>query len=1068
MPKRTDIKKILIIGSGPTVIGQTGEFDYSIVQACKALREEGYEVVVVDSNPTTVSTSPGIADKAYIEPLTLDSLSKLIEKERPDALLSTFGGQTALNLAAFLEKSGVLEKFNVKIIGADARAIANAENRQHFKEAMRSLDVITPKSGVATSIEEGMRVIKDVKFPTILKPAYNLGGAGSAIVYNVEEFVLMLKFALDASPIHQTLIEESVLGWKQIEYEMLCDSKGNGLAITTLESIDPVGVHMGDSAVIIPSQTFALPRIDNMAELSKKITNEVGICGCASVRYAVNPYNGDTVVLGINPSVNRNSALASKATGFPIAYAAAKLAVGITLDETNVKEELQKCDHCVVKLPRFDFEKFPQADNMLDTSMKSVGEAMATGRNFKEALQKCIRSLEIGRYGLGSDGRDASEKDRKDMDTIRMKLVKPNPDRLFYIRYAIEAGMSTDEIHDITKIDPYFIENIRDLVNFEKNLENKSLVGVHSDILREAKQLGYSDIQLAKLLETDEEQVRLRRNVLGITNCFCPVDTVKPDSKKPAYVYSTYDATCELPASENKKKIVVFGPGPNRIGQGQELDYCCTKASYTIIEEGYESIIINCNPQAVSTDYEASDRLYFEPLTREDVLSIIESEKPDGVIVQFGGWAALNLANDLTSIGIKVLGTSSESMEQARNGKLSKELANKLNLLQTEKETASSLDDAKRKVAKIGYPVMVKPPHITTYQSTEIIYDENELVSFIERIPEISAEYPVYIDKFLENAVEVDVDVISDGETTLICGVMEHIEQAGVHSGDSAYSLPPYSLPKEILDEIKRQSRLLAEGLSIRGLMSVQFAIKDSRVYLLEVKPRASRMIPFVSKATGVAWTKAATKVMLGKTLKEQGLTQEVKPRFVAVKEAAFPFVRFPGVDVVLGPEMKSTGEVMGIDTNFGNAYIKAEIAAGQDLPHNGTAFVSVASIDKSEIAEIGKQLVALGFEIVATRGTAKALKDAGVRAKVISKIGEGRPDATDLIKNQEIDLIINTPSGKKPRLHEISIRSAMVARGIPIITTIAGAKATLLGMQAIMKHGATLQSLQEYSENKS
>ena len=1066
MPKRNDIKKILIIGSGPVVIGQSSEFDYSVNQACRALKEEKYTIVVVDSNPATISTNSNVADSTYIEPLTEESVSRVIEKEQPDAILPIFGGQTALNITAFLEYEGFLKKNNVQIIGVDAEAIKSSEDRKHFKETMHGLGIIAPKSGVATSIEEGMKVIENVKFPAILKPAYNLAGAGSAIVYNVEDFVLMLKFALDASPIHQTLIEESILGWKKIEYEMLCDCNGSALAVTTVEGIDPVGVHMGDSAAVIPAQTFALPRIDNMAASSKKIVKEIKICGCASVRYGVNPYNGDTVVLGINPGMNRNSALASKATGFPIPYAAAKLAVGFTLDEIEAHAELQKCDHCVVKMPRFAFDKFPQADTTLDTSMKSVGEAMATGRSFKEALQKCIRSLDTGRYGLGADGKDATETQRKDKDFVRTKLAKPNPDRLFYVRYAIEIGMSTNEIYDITKIDPWFIDNIRKLVDFEENLKGKSLVGVHSDILRKAKQLGYSDVQLAHLLETDEEQVRLRRKVLGITSSCCKVETVNASSKKPAQVYSTYICESNYQPSEGKKKIIILGSGPNRIGQGAELDYCCVQAAAALKEAGYESIIINCNPQAISTDYTSSDALYIEPLVAENVLDIIEREKPQGVIAQFGGWTALHLINAITKNGTMVLGTPSKSLELTKHGKLSKAMVQKLKLKQTEKETAASLDEALQKVQKIGYPVLLRPP-LVFGRPADIAYNENEILAFVERTPEISTEYPIYIDKFLENAVEVDVDAISDGETTLICGIMEHIEQAGVHSGDSAYSLPPYSLSEKVVEEIKKESSLLAKELNVKGLINVQFAIKNGEVYLLEVKPRTSRTIPFVSKATDVNWAKAATKIMLGISLKDQGLTKEVQPKFIAVKEAVFPFVRFAGVDVVLGPDMKSSGEVMGIESNFGDAYIKAEIAAGQNLPKKGTAFISVANADKEEIGEIAKKLVDFEFDIVATRGTAKVLKEAGVKTRIIPKIGEGRPDATDLIKNQEIGLIINTPSGRKPRLHEISIRSTMVARGIPIITTIAGAKATIVGMQTAKEKRTLPINLQERIQTK-
>jgi carbamoyl-phosphate synthase large subunit len=1082
MPKRTDIKKILIIGSGPIVIGQACEFDYSGSQACKAFREEGYETVLVNSNPATIMTDPGIADHTYIEPLTIESLTKIIAKERPDAVLPTLGGQMGLNLGTFLEREGVLKKYGVEMIGANEQAIARAEDRKLFKETMQSIGLRVPRSGIATSMEEGMQIIKEVGFPAILRPAYTMGGAGGATAYNAEEFERMLAFALQTSPVHQTLIEESVLGWKEIEFEVMRDCEDNVILITSMENIDPMGVHTGDSIVVAPAQTLTAPEMTRLVDFSKKIIRAVDITGGGTnIQYGVNPDDGEVVAIEINPRVSRSSALASKATGFPIARVAAKLAVGLCFHE--IPNDITgrtfsyfepTVDYCVMKVCRFTFEKFPGADTTLNTSMKAVGESMAIGRNFKEALQKGIRSLEIGRYGLGSDGKDLKEADRRDMDLIRERLARPNAERLFFLRYAIENGMSTQEIYDLSKIDHWFIENIRELVEFEKKLEGRSIVSVPGDVLREAKQLGYSDIQLAKLLETDEEQVRNRRKILGIESTFYLVDTCAGEfpAQRP-YYYSTYETVDEsrsdgpghdIPAHQRAKKVIILGGGPNRIGQGIEFDYCCVHASYALREDGYESIIINCNPETVSTDFDTSDKLYFEPLTREDVLDIVDREKPMGVIVQLGGQTPLNLSLPLKRAGVQILGTAPEQIDRAEDRKLFSELVRKLGLRQTQNDTAVSVTEALEKAKQIGYPVLVRPSYVLGGRAMEIVFDETDLCAFMELATEASPERPILIDKFLEDAIEVDVDAISDGEMTLVCGVMEHIEQAGVHSGDSACSLPPYSLPDDIVQEIKRQAYLLAKELEVRGLMNVQFAVKDGDVYILEVNPRASRTVPFVSKATGIPWAKVATKIMLGQSLKQQGITQEVVPEHVCVKEAVFPFVRFPGVDVTLGPEMRSTGEVMGIDTNFGNAFIKAEIAAGQVLPEKGSVFLSVSDTDKQHVGEIGRKLVELGFDIVATRGTAAALKKSGVKSQTVSKIGEGRPDATDLIKNDEIALIINTPSGKKPRKHEVTIRSTVVARGIPIITTIAGAKATLLGMETVRAHGATVKSLQEYN----
>ena len=1061
MPKRTDIHKILVIGSGPVVIGQGCEFDYSGSQACRALREEGYEVVLVNSNPATITTDAGMADQTYIEPLTVASLTRIIEKERPDALLPTVGGQTALNLGKFLESEGVLERFGVEMIGADGSAIAKAEDRKLFKETMQSMGIRVPKSGIASSIEEGMQILREIGFPVVLRPAYTMSGAGSATAYNKEEYMRMLVFALETSPIHQTLIGESVLGWKEIEFEVIRDCKDSVITITSMENIDPMGVHTGDSIVVVPAQTLETSEMAALIDSSEKAIKAIDVTGAASVQYAVSPDNGDVVIIGVKPRAGRSSALASKATGFPIAYVAAKLSVGLTLDE--VSDDISGCeqpaDCCVMKFPRFAFEEFPSADETLGTSMKAVGEAISVGGNFKEALQKGIRSLEIGRYGLGSDGQDPPDRERRDKDLIRQKLSQPNANRLFYIRYALENGMSTQEICDRSRIGAWFVENTGELVGFESKLAGQSIVSVPAATLREAKQLGYSDVQLAYLLESTEEQVRQRRKVMGIESAFRPVGSGQ------TCFYSTYGAPDEGPASTNPKKVIIIGSGPNRIGQGIEFDYCCTQAAYALREEGYESIIINCNPEAVSTDPDTSDRLYLEPLTREDVLGVIDWEKPMGVIVQLGGQTPLGLTLSLKAAGVTILGTSPESIGRAGDQKLLSDLVRKLGLRQTENAAATSVQDAIKKAAKIGYPVLVRPTCAVGGRTREIVYDGDDLADFVGNAMEVSPERPVLIDKFLEDAVGVDVDAVSDGGQTLVCGTMEHIEQAGVHSGDSACSLPPFSLSEEIVAEVRRQSHLLAKELDIRGLINIQYAVKDGQVYVLEVNPHASRTIPFVSKATGVAWAKVAAKIMLGKSLEEQGITKEIAPDFVSVKEAVFPFVRFPGVDVVLGPEMKSTGEVMGIDMDFGNAFLKAQIAAGQDLPESGTVFVSVADRDKAQIGDIARTLSDLGFTIAATRGTAEAIGEAGVQARVISKIGEGRPDATDLIKNNEVALIINTPSGKKPRRHEVSIRSAVVAGGIPIITTIAGAKATVHGLSVARDHGPTVRSMQEYNQ---
>jgi len=1066
MPKRTDIRRILIIGSGPVTIGQTCEFDYFGAQARDVLREEGFLTVVVDSDPAATLTNPEFADAAYVEPLSPDSLSKIIGKENPDALLAITGGQTALNLVMLLSREKTLERMSVSVLGPDMETIARTENRRLFKETMQSAGIDVLPSGIAESIEEGMQVVRQLGFPVILRPAYTTGGAGSAVAYNIEEYVSMLAAALETSPINQVLIERAALGWKEVEVEVLRDCDGSALVMAISENIDPMGTHTGDSMTVLPAQTLGEEATDKLTDLTAQVVETLGIIGASTVRFALEPRSGEIVVIGANPRLGRNTALVSKSTGIPIARIAVKLAVGYTLSELGMSAPAPVDGRFSVKMPRFAFDRFPDADTTLNTSMKAIGEVVGIGLGFNEALQKAIRSLEIGRFGLGSDGRDAPEQERTAPDVIREKLAKPNPARPFFIRYAIENGMSTTEIVELSKIDPVFIEMIRELVEFESELGGKSLVSVTSETLRKAKALGYSDAQLAILLETEEEQVRLRRRVLGIEPVSGSIPTFDGRSgAAAAYFYSTYADTDDVAAPDGDKKILVLGGGPNRIGQGSEFDNCRVHACEALREEGYESIIISSNPDAVSTDFAVSDRLYMDPLTRENILSVIEREKPAGIIVQFAGQSMAAMVQTLKKVDVPVLGTSIDSINKARDRKYLAEMAKRLGLGWAPNDAATSVDEVRAKKSKVGYPMLVRAGRMVGGLAAEIVYDDDDLTAFLGSAIEITSDRPLLMDKFLEGAVEVGVDAISDGETAIACGVKEFIEQAGVHSGDSACSLPPYSLSSETIAEIKRQACVIAKELGIRGLFNVQFAVRGEQIYVLEVHPRASRTLPFVSSATGIEWTKVAVRIMLGKSLREQGITGEIVPKHVSVKETVFPFARFANVDVVLGPEMKSTGEVMGLDDNFGNAYIKAQIAAGQDLPEGGTAFVSVSGKDKSGVIEIGRRLRELGFDVVATKGTADVLREAGVDVKVISKIGEGRPDAIDLIKNGEIDLIINTPSGKKPRKHEVTIRSAIAARGIPIVTTMAGAKATLFGMEAVRKRAATVRSLQEYEE---
>ncbi|PIP70644.1 MAG: carbamoyl phosphate synthase large subunit [Nitrospirae bacterium CG22_combo_CG10-13_8_21_14_all_44_11] len=1102
MPKRTDIKKILLIGSGPIVIGQACEFDYSGTQACKALREEGYKVVLVNSNPATIMTDPEIADATYIEPLTADIIELIIKKERPDALLPTMGGQTALNLAVELAESGALEKHKVELIGAKLHAIKKAEDRELFKEAMEKIGLEVPKSSNISAMKEGLDAVEHIGFPVILRPSFTLGGTGGGIAYNMEEYAELLDKGLKLSPVHQVLVEESVIGWKEYELEVMRDMKDNVVIICSIENFDPMGVHTGDSITVAPAQTLTDKEYQRMRDAAIAIIREIGVdTGGSNIQFALNHQNGRMVVIEMNPRVSRSSALASKATGFPIAKIAAKLAVGLTLEEipNDITRETPASfepaiDYVVTKVPRFAFEKFPTADSTLTTQMKSVGEVMAIGRSFKESLQKAIRSLEIGSYGFEEIDVSGAEL------TARLKI--PNPERLWYIAQALRDGMSVDEVHELTWIDLWFLNNIRQIVDFEKKIQDSrfkiqeknnfrtSELPSFRSVLREAKEYGFSDRRIANLAGKTEAEIRKLRNESGIKPVYKMVDTCAAEfAAYTPYMYSTYEkpfysiAECGLqiaelnPKSEirnpksteseinptGRKKVVILGSGPNRIGQGIEFDYCCVHAVFALKELGYETIMVNCNPETVSTDYDTADRLYFEPLTIEDVLNILDAEKPEGIIVQFGGQTPLKLAVPLEKEGVKILGTSPDSIDRAEDRRRFKKLLHKLNLKQAESDTAMSPEDAAVIAKKIGYPVMVRPSYVLGGRAMEIVYDESSLLDYMERAVKASPERPVLIDKYLSGAVEVDVDAISDGVDVIVGGVMEHIEEAGIHSGDSACSLPPYSLDKAIVDEIKKQTKALAHELNVIGLMNVQFAVKGSEIYILEVNPRAARTIPYVSKATGVPLAKLAAKTMLGKTLKELGLTTEKEIRHVAVKEAVFPFDRFSGVDIILGPEMKSTGEVMGIDEDFGIAYAKAQLSSNNRIPVSGKIVISVRDEDKDGVCDIVKKLIAMGFEVIATRGTAAHLSGKGIEVAVINKVKEGRPHIVDLIKNKEVNFIINTVSDAQAQRDSFSIRHSALQYGVPYTTTVSGAKAVVNAIDMLRRKNMSIKSIQEY-----
>ena len=1066
MPKDTDLKKVIIIGGGPVAIGQGCELDLLACQAIGLLREQGIETVFVNSNPAAVSADAGIAHATYIEPLTPGSIVKIIESQKPDALLAAFGGQTALNLTSVLATNGDLQRLGVRVIGADAASIARVEDRRVFKETMERAGLPTLPSEVAESIEEGLRAVRKIGFPAIIRSAYTTGGAGSAVAYNVEEFVPMVAAALKSSPICQVMVEKAVLGWKETELEVLRDSQSGAAVVACAESIEPAGVHTGDSTVVTPPQSLTAEQIASLWKVALRAVEAIGVVGAAGVRFALKPPfippyqggikgGGEMALIGASVCVGPLTTLASHVTGAPLGRVSAALAIGFGLDEALPKRALEPPDLVAVKAPRFAFERFPDADQTLGTCMKSVGEVVGIGSCFAEALQKAIRALEIGRSGLGADGRD----EPVDEDAIRSLLARPHPNRLFSVRQALLAGVGAAEIAEVSRIDRSFIESIREMIDFERGLEGKSLVGVPSQELERAKALGYSDAQLAFLLETEEEQVRVRRKVLGIEPKSAPIGE--------SAFYSTFGPG-QAAAPSTGRKVLVLGGGPNRIGQGGEFGYCRAHALRALADEGYHGIAVNANSAGVSTDPFSSATLYVDPQTAESVLGIIDRENPEGAIVQFAGQTLLGLSRLIAKAGVPILGTPIEGIDRVKDRAKFVELVGKLGLRRAASDFAVFADEALAKAEGVGYPLLARAARRMGGQAAEIIYDSADCEAFVASGIEISAERPLLVDRFIEGAIEVGVDAIADGETTLVCGVMEFIEQAGVHSGDSACSLPPYSLPAGTVDEIKRQSRLIAEEIGAKGLLGAHFAVKSGEVYLLEVSPRASRTLPFVSKATGIDWAGAATRVMLGKSLADQGLTRDPEfnsgePKYVSVKETVLPFARFANVDVVLGPEMKSTGEVMGINASFGAAYIKAQIAAGQNLPDRGTAFVSVAGRDKSEAIEIGRKLIELGFTVVATKGTGRALREAGVEAGVVAKIGEGRPDAIDFIKNGELDLIINTPSGKKPRMHEVTIRSAAVARGIPIVTTMAGAKATLFGMEAIRTHRAEVRALGQY-----
>jgi carbamoyl-phosphate synthase large subunit len=1062
MPKRTDIHKILIIGSGPIVIGQACEFDYSGTQACKALREEGYEVVLVNSNPATIMTDPELANRTYIEPLTADFVSAIIRREKPDALLPTVGGQTALNIAIELAESGILDEYKVEMIGAKAKAVNMAEDRLLFKQAMAEIGLETPRSEVVGDVREAQRLVQSLGFPIVIRPSFTLGGTGGGIAFNSEEFESIVQRGLDLSPVHTVLIEESVIGWKEFELEVMRDLKDNVVIICSIENFDPMGVHTGDSVTVAPAQTLTDREYQRLRDAAVQVIRQIGVeTGGSNIQFAINPENGKLVVIEMNPRVSRSSALASKATGFPIAKIAAKLAVGYTLNE--ISNDITKktpasfepmLDYVVVKIPKWAFEKFPESDPTLGTQMKSVGEVMAIGRTFKEAFLKGVRSLESAK----DPGTEKIEK-----DLIRHKLVTPTPDRIPYLLHAVGNGFSIPELVELTHIDPWFLNEMKEITDLIKLLSQHTLETVPPELLREVKEAGFADSRIARLLGSKPRDVAAKRGDYKIVPVYKRVDTCAAEFESyTPYFYSTYEEEDEAEPS-NRKKIIILGSGPNRIGQGIEFDYCCCHASFALKEEGFETIMVNCNPETVSTDYDTSDRLYFEPLTLEDVLHIVREEKPTGVIVQFGGQTPLNLTLDLQNAGVPIIGTSPDSIDLAEDRKRFGELLRKLDIPQPHNGTAVNLEEARAVARQIGYPVLVRPSYVLGGRAMVVVYDEGMLDNYMSAAVQVSHERPILIDKFLEDAYEVDVDALCDNEQVVIAGIMEHIEEAGVHSGDSSCVLPTYQLSEDLRETIRKYTVQLGRALNVIGLMNIQFAIRAGKVYVLEVNPRASRTVPFVSKATGTPLAKIAAKLMIGRKLSEFNLPAELKVKQFFVKSPVFPFARFQGVDTILGPEMKSTGEVMGVDDTFGKAYVKAQISAGSILPKSGVAFISVNQHDKNFISKIAADLLEVGFKIIATRGTARVLRNAGIEVESVYKVNEGRPHIVDYIKSGKVDLIINTPLGRESFFDEKAIRRAAINHRVPCITTIAGAAAAVNGIRAIRRENLDVRSLQEY-----
>ncbi|MEY3747041.1 MAG: hypothetical protein RL194_500 [Pseudomonadota bacterium] len=1048
MPKRTDIKSILIIGAGPIVIGQACEFDYSGAQACKALREEGYRVILVNSNPATIMTDPEMADATYIEPITWQMVEKIIEKERPDALLPTMGGQTALNCALDLAKHGVLEKYKVELIGASKEAIDKAEDREKFKQAMTKIGLGSARSAVAHSMEEALQVQATIGYPAIIRPSFTMGGSGGGIAYNREEFLAICERGLEASPTSELLIEESLLGWKEYEMEVVRDREDNCIIICSIENLDPMGVHTGDSITVAPAQTLTDKEYQIMRNASLAVLREIGVdTGGSNVQFAINPDDGRMIVIEMNPRVSRSSALASKATGFPIAKVAAKLAVGYTLNE--LKNEITggatpasfepSIDYVVTKIPRFAFEKFPQADSRLTTQMKSVGEVMAIGRTFQESFQKALRGLEVGVDGL--------DEVSTDIDRIKKELGEPGPERIWYVGDAFRQGLSVEEVFQLSKIDPWFLVQIADIIRREQSLAGRNLADLDRDMLFQLKRRGFSDRRLARLLATDQHAVRAYRQALNVRPVYKRVDTCAAEfATNTAYMYSTYEQECESRPND-RKKIMVLGGGPNRIGQGIEFDYCCVHAAFAMREDGYETIMVNCNPETVSTDYDTSDRLYFEPVTLEDVLEIVAIEKPVGVIVQYGGQTPLKLARDLEKAGVPIIGTTPDAIDRAEDRERFQQMLQDLGLKQPPNRTARTPEEALRLAQEIGYPLVVRPSYVLGGRAMEIVQEQAQLERYMREAVKVSNESPVLLDRFLNDAKEVDVDALCDGEEVIIGGIMEHVEQAGVHSGDSACSLPPYSLSADLQNELRDQTVKMAKALGVVGLMNVQFAIQGDTVYVLEVNPRASRTVPFVSKACGLQLAKVAARCMTGTRLKDQGVSREIVPPYYSVKEAVFPFIKFPGVDTILGPEMKSTGEVMGVGRTFAEAFVKSQLGSGDKLPKGGKAFVSVRREDRERVIEIAQALSDLGFQLLATKGSASALAAAGLAVTPVNKVAEGRPHIVDMIKNGDISFIVNVTEDKRAVADSYEIRRSALQQKVTYYTTLAGAKAACIGM---------------------